>query len=120
MALFSRKNKKESAAAGAAPAVSKGTYTGDVSHVLKHPRITEKASMHQMMGVYVFDVAMRATKTQITQAIEKYYKVRPRKVRIVPVPSKSTRNARTGKSGSTVAGKKAYVYLNIGETITIA
>lgn len=93
---------------------------GTVAHVLKNPRITEKASMHQGVGVYTFDVATSATKTQIAAAIRSTYKVSPAKIRIVQVPSKTTRNVRTGRAGIKTGGKKAYVYLKEGETITIS
>lgn len=113
MALFNRKktNTVANEESMAMPGAS-------LAHILKHPRITEKASMHQSMSVYVFDVAVEANKRQIARAVEQYYKVRPRMVRIVSVPKKRTRNMRTGTTGATKRGKKAYVYLKKGETIT--
>ncbi|OGG80310.1 50S ribosomal protein L23 [Candidatus Kaiserbacteria bacterium RIFCSPLOWO2_01_FULL_54_13] len=91
----------------------------DLSHVLRSPRITEKATMHQETGVYTFDVAERATKSEVRDAVRSLYGVVPRKVRIVPIPSKQKRNARTGMRGFARGGKKAYVYLKRGESITI-
>ncbi|HUO50674.1 MAG TPA: 50S ribosomal protein L23 [Candidatus Paceibacterota bacterium] len=123
MALFSsKKNTKAKAPKKAEVAVvsSNSGVRGDVSHVLKNPRITEKASVHQNIGVYTFDVAHSATKTQIMQAVRETYKVSPAKVRIVQIPSKTTRNMRTGRYGVKSGGKKAYVYLKNGETITIS
>ncbi len=124
MALFGSKKKTEE---------TKVTPQGDtlknqssainangVAHVLKNPRITEKASMHQAISVYTFDVASDATKAQIASAVRSVYKVTPRKVRIVQIPSKKTRNARTGRIGVKSGGKKAYVYLTSGESISIA
>jgi large subunit ribosomal protein L23 len=93
---------------------------GSVAHVLKNPRITEKAGMHQSIGVYTFDVAQSATKPQIAQAMRDVYKVSPRKIAIITVPSKQTRSMRSGQRGMKAGGKKAYVYLKKGETITIA
>ena len=92
----------------------------DLSHILKHPRITEKATMQQGMSVYTFDVAERATKREIISAVRAIYKVIPRKVAIVSVPSKMRRSMRTGKRGVSHGGKKAYVYLTKGETIGLA
>ncbi|HEY4516360.1 50S ribosomal protein L23 [Candidatus Kaiserbacteria bacterium RIFCSPHIGHO2_02_FULL_54_11b] len=92
----------------------------DYSHILKHTRITEKASMHQGSGVYTFDVAPRATKRDIMRAVQALYKVVPRKVAIVTVPAKKVRHMRTGREGVKKGGKKAYVYLKKGETITIS
>ena len=92
----------------------------DLSHVLKSPRITEKATMHAEQGVYVFDVAENATKRSIMQAVLAHYKVMPRMVRVVTIQSKMKRNMRTGKSGMQHGGKKAYVYLKKGEQITLS
>ena len=90
----------------------------DYSHILKHARITEKASMHQAGSVYTFDVAAAATKRDIAKAVQSLYKVKPVKVAIVQVPTKMTRNMRTGKMGVKRGGKKAYVYLKQGDSIT--
>ncbi|MEN9560802.1 MAG: hypothetical protein RIQ56_75 [Candidatus Parcubacteria bacterium] len=120
MALFSRKTKdKKEAASGevVAPVVSSGA---NLAAVLKHARITEKATMHAEMGSYVFDIADVATKSDVAKAVKKLFNVTPRMVRIVRTPSKVKRNMRTGKSGVRGGGKKAYVYLKKGETITLA
>ena len=124
MALFSRTTKKdtkkkadapkEAKAVAAAPAMKAG-----LEHVLMSPRITEKATFSSANGIYVFDVAISANKKQIASAITALYNVKPRQVRIVNIRPKSVRNARTGKSGVKSGGKKAYVYLSKGETITI-
>jgi large subunit ribosomal protein L23 len=122
MALFSRKTKKEDAKKeSAAPVVVAVTSAkGNYAHILRSPRITEKASMAMERFAYVFDVAPEANKKQIMSAVQQIYKVRPRKVAIVNVKPKEVRNMRTGKSGMKGGMKKAYVYLQKGETITIA
>lgn len=109
--------KKEAAATSAAE-VTSGGMGRDISTILKHARITEKASMHQAQGVYTFDIARSASKRDVIQAVRALYKVTPRMVHVVSVPVKSRRNARSGKLGMTGGGKKAYVYLKKGETIT--
>ena len=131
MALFTR-NKKLSPPASTpaakkpakehqnAPALRSLGGAGGLSHILKHARITEKATMHQSDGVYTFDIAERATKRDVMQAIRALYGVSPRMVRVVSIPTKVRRSARTGKRGTTGGGKKAYVYLKKGETITIS
>ncbi len=121
MALFGKKKteKKDVVAATAPVAAASESMGRDISTILRHARITEKASMHQAQGVYTFDIAPAATKRDIIQAVRALYKVTPRSIRIVTVPTKSRRNARTGKVGVTGGGKKAYVYLKKGETITI-
>jgi len=111
------KEKKEQKVA--APIPNAPSASRNLSHVLRHARVTEKATMHSEAGVYTFDVAEDATKRDIMQAVRLLYKVTPRKVAIVTVPSKSRRNARTGKTGIKHGGKKAYVYLKKGEQITI-
>ena len=128
MALFARKKKEEKKEAKKATPVSQISQspknisgnTGDLSGVLRSPRITEKASFHISAGVYTFDVAENATKRSIAQAIAAAYKVQPRKIAIVSIPKKARRNARTGQYGMSRGGKKAYVYLKKGENITIS
>jgi len=126
MALFGKKKNTEKtekvveAKASTAP-VSRSTGGGrDLSHVLKHARITEKATMSQGAGVYVFDINVDASKRDIMQAMKSLYNVVPNKVAVVNVPRKNVRNARTGRTGVKGGGKKAYVYLKKGETINIA
>ena len=118
MALFGKKDKATVADSAVSTEAVVGV-TRDLSHVLKHARITEKATMHSADGVYTFDIAKNATKRDVIQAVQALHKVLPRKVRIVKVPTKMRRNPRTGKVGVTRGGKKAYVYLKKGETITI-
>ncbi len=122
MAIFkNKKTAKENSVSEGVQSVG-GTQQGgarDLSFVLKNARITEKATMHSADGVYTFDIAGVSTKRDVKQAIRALYKVEPRMVRIVSVPTKMKRNARTGKLGQTRGGKKAYVYLKKGETITI-
>ena len=91
----------------------------DLARVLMHPRITEKATLGTEYSVYVFDVAPDANKIQIKRAVKEVYNVEARKVRITKVPKKSVRNARTGIKGVKSGGKKAYVYLKKGESISI-
>jgi len=136
MALFERNKKTEPApAAGVirsagkkaaeasevsrSNAAPRGTILGHLSEILRAPRITEKASSSMSVGVYTFDVEGRATKRDITKAIFEIYNVRPRMVHIVNIHGKVRRNARTGQYGMSRSGKKAYVYLKKGETITL-
>jgi len=137
MALFGRNKKTEPAGTTDAvqpggkkkevkakePKLSKvatgGSVSGHLSEILRAPRITEKASSSMSVGVYTFDVADRATKRDITKAIFEIYHVRPRMVHVVNIHRKVRRNARTGQYGMSRGGKKAYVYLKKGETITL-
>ena len=117
MAWFKTKEeeKKEAAVTKSAPAIVETSR--NLTHILKHARITEKATMHSADSVYTFDIAERATKRDVIQAVRALYKVTPRLVRVVPIPTKIRRSMRTGKVGVKRGGKKAYVYLKKGETI---
>jgi large subunit ribosomal protein L23 len=125
MALFgSKKTTKtakttKKAKAEAAPAAPVAASGADFSHIIRHARITEKATMHSQNGVYVFNVAETAGKREIIAAVKKIFSVTPRKVSIVTVPSKTKRSMRTGRVGTKAGGKKAYVYLAKGETLNI-
>lgn len=91
----------------------------DIARILKHPRITEKATNGIENGVYVFDVVPDANKKQIKEAIKLVYNVEPIKVSVTTIRRKSVRNSRTGIKGVKSGGKKAYVYLKKGDTISI-
>lgn len=91
----------------------------NLARVLSHPRITEKASMGIERGVYVFDVAPDSNKKQIKEAIKLVYDVDPIKVHVSKIAKKNVRNMRTGAKGVKGGGKKAYVYLKKGDTISI-
>jgi large subunit ribosomal protein L23 len=119
MAFFQKKVAKKSSDAKA-DKVAGASIARDLSHVLRHARITEKASMHSQAGVYTFNISERATKRDIKQAVFALYKVTPERVRVLRVPTKVRRNARTGKTGVTTTAKKAYVYLKKGETINLS
>lgn len=117
--------KKEVDKKAPAPAPTKKvTPQGDtsehnISRILLQPRITEKATLGIERGAYVFDVAPDANKRQVMQAVQKVYNVQPVKVHMTKIPSKDVRNMRTGIKGVKSGGKKAYVYLKKGETISI-
>lgn len=78
-------------------------------------RITEKSGQLAEKGVYTFEVLKTANSKQISAAIKTAYNVTPVKVSVAPIKSKAM--FVRGKSGRTVSGKKAYVYLKKGEKI---
>ena len=126
MALFGKKKKDEqkkpealTSAVSATKKTTNSSVLSSLSHVILKPRITEKATMHSASGIYAFDVANVSNKREVLQAVRELYKVTPIKVRVVTIPSKIKRSARTGKSGVRGGGKKAYVYLKKGDTITL-
>ena len=123
MALFGRKKKEEKKAdvqnKTPMPHGASTSIGENLAHILRNPRITEKASSHMSTGIYTFDISEDATKQSVAEAIRALYNVKPRKIRVVSVPSKVRRSMRTGKVGIKKGGKKAYVYLRHGESITV-
>jgi ribosomal protein L23 len=121
MALFgTKKNTKEKKDTKDVATTTPTALRTDLTHVLKSPRITEKATTSAMKDTYLFDVDTKTTKREIIKALKEFYKVTPIKVNIATYPAKKKRNARTGKGGVKQGGKKAYVYLKKGDTIHIA
>lgn len=118
MAIFSKKeNIPETQTVSPS---SEGPLRRGYAHILRHARITEKATAHTLASAYVFDVASSATKREIILAVKELYQVNPRKVTVSAVPRKAVRSARTGVRGIKGGGKKACVYLKKGETITLS
>jgi len=71
-------------------------------------------------GVYAFSVPTRATKEEIAGAIKEIYNVSPRMVRIVNLPGKRKALRTRRGFGQRAARRKAYVYLNKGDSIQFA
>lgn len=121
MALFSSDTKKTKTAK--VPAVRRGMLhpeDGRIANVLKNPWFSEKTLIGTENGVYVFEVPPAVTKHDIMNAIEKTYKVSPRKVNIVNLPAKKVAMRSKRGVGSRARRHKAYVYLKKGETIVFA
>ncbi len=85
--------------------------------VLKRALITEKAANNAQFSIYLFDVAVGATKSEIAKAFKAQYKKTPLKVNTVNVMRKSF--FRRGRLGFGPHSKKAYVFLAKGTTIDI-
>lgn len=86
-------------------------------YVIKKPLVTEKNSMMAEDGVYAFEVEKKATKTDIKNAIEKYFRVKVDGVR-TQVCRGRARRTRTGVA-KVRYWKKALVKLKKGEKITL-
>jgi len=92
-----------------------------VAHDILHaPWFSEKALIITEKGVYAFVVPKRATKADIAGAIKEIYKIEPRKIRIVNLPAKRKAMRTKHGFGTRAARRKAYVYLNKGDTIQFA
>ncbi|MCJ7829726.1 50S ribosomal protein L23 [Patescibacteria group bacterium] len=91
----------------------------DLNHVLKRPLITEKASVLNAQGRYVFAVDRQATKKEIKDAVEKIFKVKVIGVQTISVKGKKRRSLRTKKQTTQANWKKAIVGLKEGDKIDI-
>ena len=83
--------------------------------VLRRPLITEKNTVLQTQGKYAFEVAEKANKLQVKQAVEKAFKVRVTAVNVIRVPGKTRRVGR--RQVLTQSWKKAIVTLRPGDKI---
>ncbi len=88
-----------------------------MKQVIKKPLITEKNTIHNAAGVYVFEVSMDADKPEIAKAIEKRFKVKVDTINT----SLCRGRAKANKFGlgKTSHWKKAYVKLMPGEKIAL-
>ena len=85
--------------------------------VLRRPLITEKNTVLQAQGKYVFEVAGEATKHQVKQAVEKAFKVEVTAVNVMTVPGKTRRLGK--REVLTQSWKKAIVSLKPGDKIEL-
>ncbi|KND50304.1 MAG: ribosomal protein L23 [Parcubacteria bacterium C7867-007] len=117
MPLFSsdtKKSKKESVRSK--QPVSKND-DGRLANVLIAPWLSEKALLSSGSGVYVFQIPADATKLEVAAAVEKIYKVTPRKVHVANLPAKSVSLRTRRGTGTRARRHKAYVYLAKGDSI---
>ncbi|MBW5449174.1 50S ribosomal protein L23 [Cohnella sp. CFH 77786] len=80
--------------------------------VIKRPVITERTSEFIDQLKYVFEVDIKANKTEIKQAVEQIFKVKVASVNTLRMPAKPKRYGR--HSGYTSEWKKAIVQLAEG------
>jgi large subunit ribosomal protein L23 len=83
--------------------------------VLRRPLITEKNTALQSLGKYAFEVAEKANKQQIRQAVEKAFGVKVTAVNVITVPGKTRLVGR--RQVLTQSWKKAIVTLQAGDSI---
>ena len=82
--------------------------------VIRRPLITEKGlGVKETEGTLVFEVAAKATKTEVKQAVETLFKVKVSAVRTANVAGKERRRGKF--AGFRPDWKKAYVRLKSGE-----
>jgi large subunit ribosomal protein L23 len=85
--------------------------------VLRRPLITEKNTMLQAQGKYVFEIDAGANKHQVKEAVEKAFKVKVVAVNVMTVPGKMKRVGR--RMVLTPSHKKAIVTLKAGDKIEL-
>jgi len=82
--------------------------------IIRRPIITEKGlGIKELQRTLVFEVAARATKTEVREAVQSIFKVKVDAVRTANFPGKERRRGRF--SGYRPDWKKAYVRLKEGE-----
>ncbi len=90
----------------------------DQLRILIRPVVTEKSSRQMENGVYVFEVALNANKSQIAQAVRDVFDVKVKKVRTQRMKGRKNRRNRFGYFNES-DWKKALVTLEEGEGIEI-
>ena len=85
--------------------------------VLRRPLITEKNTVLQVQNKYAFEIAEKANKSLVKQAVEKAFKVKVTAVNVITVPGKERRVGR--RLVLTHPGKKAIVTLKPGDKIEL-
>jgi len=85
--------------------------------VLRRPLITEKNTLLQAQGRYVFEVADKANKQQVRQAVETAFKVKVTAVNVMTVPGKKRHMGR--REVQSPSWKKAVVTLKPGDKIEL-
>lgn len=125
MALFGKTSRQSSRQEGkkakhAGNARTAKLESGRAHEIVRAPWFSEKALIATEKGVYCFAVPAGATKAEIAGAIKEIYNVMPRRIRTTNLPAKR-KPLRTRRGyGSRAARRKAYVYLNAGDTIQFA
>ena len=124
MSIFGNKkiDKKEKKDGAPKKHRARTTKLGEgVAHeIVRAPWFSEKALMATENGVYTFAVPARATKADVASAIKEIYNVEARKVHIVNLHGKPKSMRTKRGTGYRAARRKAYVYLNKGDSIQFA
>ena len=89
----------------------------NISEVLLRPTITEKSTLLQEDGQYTFEVAPKANKTLVKQAVEENFNVKVLAVNITVNRGKRKRYGPRFKKQPDV--KKAVVTLQAGDRINL-
>ncbi len=87
--------------------------------VLRRPIITEKSNFQNTkLNQVVFEVASKATKAMIKEAVETIFEVKVERVNVMNMPAKKSRRGMSRRLLTRKKGyKKAIITLAAGETI---
>lgn len=85
--------------------------------ILRRPLITEKGSLLQEDNKYVFEVALKANKAQVKQAVESVFGVKVTAVNMVMIPQSERRIG--ARRVTTPRWKKAIITLQAGDKIKL-
>lgn len=86
--------------------------------IIKRPLVTEKSSARMPDGIYTFEVALDANKSQIAQAVRDIFSVEVTGVRTTIVKGRKNRRNRFGYYDES-NWKKAHVTVAKGQSIEI-
>jgi large subunit ribosomal protein L23 len=89
----------------------------DMYHIIRRALVTEKSTLAKEENKYVFEVDRRANKIEVTNAVEKIFKVKVLDVHVMNVAGKKKRVGRI--LGEKPSWKKAVVTLAPGSRIEI-
>ena len=121
MAIFGTKKKEKVAKKQRVAHTRAAAHVHGKAHeIIKAPWFSEKAIIGTEKGVYVFAVPASATKPMIAAAIKEIYNVSPRKIRTVNMPGARVSLRKRAGVATRARRRKAYVYLNAGDTIALA
>ncbi len=93
--------------------------TAGIYDILVRPIISEKSAKISESNGIVFEVAKKATKTDVARAVEVIYNVKPTKVNIVVVKGK-VKTFRGRGTGTQRDVKKAYISLPADAKLDLA
>ena len=91
----------------------------NVFKVLRKPVVTEKSTLLQDSRKYVFEIHPNATKSQVREAVERYFEVNVSSVNTIKIIPETRRFGASGRRSKVGAVKKAVVTLKPGQTIQI-
>lgn len=120
MAIFDSKKKKSEKGGVVRHARAAKLAEGVAHDIVRAPWFSEKALLGTEKGVYVFEIPKEASKAEVAAAIKEVYGVAPRAVRVLNQLGKRKAMRTRRGMGSRASRRKAYVYLNAGDTIQFA